>query len=181
VASAEEIFRQHGVRIRSLARGMLGNEADVEDVVQEVLLQVVRKLDTFRGQAQLTTWLHRITVNCALGHHRKNAPRRACEVSSPSELLLEWGRQPAGTRSLGGRPDRQVLDRELRRQIDRAIAQLPEIYRDPFMLSDVEGLADAEVGELLGLSVAAVKSRLHRARLLLREALSPYFPERAAV
>jgi RNA polymerase sigma-70 factor (ECF subfamily) len=160
---------------------MLGNEADVEDVVQEVLLQVVRKLDTFDGRAELTTWLHRVTVNCALLHRRKNAPRAAREVHAPLELLADRARPPAGTPERGVRPEKEALDRELRRQIERAIARLPEVYRDAFVLSDVQGLANAEIAQALGLSLPAVKSRLHRARLLLRDALAPYFREGTAV
>jgi RNA polymerase sigma-70 factor (ECF subfamily) len=87
--TAEGVFHAYAPRVHSLARRVLGNEADVEDVVQEVLLQVVRKLDTFGGRAALTTWLHRVTVNCALLHRRKNAPRAAREVHAPPEQLAE--------------------------------------------------------------------------------------------
>jgi len=153
---------------------MLGNDADIEDVVQEVLLQVVRKLGSFRGQAEVTTWLHRVTVNCALLHRRRNAPCRARQVWAPVEEVLERGRGPVAK----DRPDQRVLARETRQLIEVAIARLPDMYRDPFVLSDIEGMANAEIGKALGLSLAAVKSRLHRARLLLRDALAPHFRER---
>jgi RNA polymerase sigma-70 factor (ECF subfamily) len=172
--SAEEIFHQHLPRIYSLARRMLGNETDIEDVVQEVLLQVVRKLGSFRGQAEVTTWLHRVTVNCALLHRRRNAPTRARQVWAPVEEVVERGR--ASNRQ--ERPDQRVLAEETQNLIELAISRLPEMYRDPFVLSDIEGLANAEIGEALGLSLAAVKSRLHRARMLLRDALAPHFRER---
>jgi RNA polymerase sigma-70 factor (ECF subfamily) len=175
-ASAEEIFRLHGPRIYGLVRRMLGNEADVDDVVQDVLLQVVRKLESFRGEAELTTWLHRVAVNAALLHRRKNAPRLARQVQAPDEQIYDRGHCAAASRQ--NQPDRQAQERELRRLIEQAIERLPEIYRDPFVLSDIERLSNAEIGEALGLSLAAVKSRLHRARLLLRDALAPYFRER---
>jgi RNA polymerase sigma-70 factor (ECF subfamily) len=175
VPDAEGVFRQHWPRIYSLARLMLSNEADADDVVQEVLHQVVRRLDTFRGDAELTTWLHRVTVNCALACRRKDAPRLARQVKAPVEQVLDKGDAPAGQAQ--DRPDRRAAAAETRRLIEAAIAQLPEMYRHPFVLSDVEGLPNAEIAEVLGLSLPAVKSRLHRARLLLRDALAPYFPE----
>jgi RNA polymerase sigma-70 factor (ECF subfamily) len=171
--TAEAVFHTYAPRVFSLALRMLGNTADAEDVTQDVLLQVVRKLDTFRGRSSLTTWLHRVTVNAALAHRRRQARR-------PEEHLdvsLDCVAMHAG--SDGRVPDRQALDRELRRHLERAIARLPEMYRDVFVLADVEGLPNAEVGRLLGLGLAAVKSRLHRARLMVRDALAPYV-ERAA-
>src|SRR4249919_4375571 len=79
----EQVFRDHAPRVYNLARRMLGNDADAEDVTQDVLLQVVRKLDTFRGDAALPTWLHRVTVNAALAHRRKRARRDDGRVSDP--------------------------------------------------------------------------------------------------
>jgi RNA polymerase sigma-70 factor (ECF subfamily) len=91
------------------------------------------------------------------------------------EDVLERGH---GGSSDQERPDQRVLAEETRKLIELAIDRLPDMYRDPFVLSDIEGLANAEIGEVLGLSLAAVKSRLHRARLLLRDALAPHFRER---
>jgi len=172
--TAENVFHQYLPRVYSLARRMLVNETDVEDVVQEVLLQVVRKVDSFRGEAEVTTWLHRVTFNCALLHRRRNAPCRSRQVRIPVEDILERGRGPAGK----DRPDQRVLARETRHLIEAAIARLPAMYRNLFVLSDIEGVANAEIGLALGMSLAAVKSRLHRARLLLRDALAAHFRER---
>src|SRR5262245_15592981 len=83
--TAEQIFREHAPRIHSLAWRMLGNDADAEDVTAEVLVQVVRKLDTFRGESALTTWLHRVTVNAALALRRKRAARREQQTAEPVE------------------------------------------------------------------------------------------------
>jgi RNA polymerase sigma-70 factor (ECF subfamily) len=181
VPHPEGVFRQHARRIYNLARQMLPNEADAEDVVQEVLLQVVRKLGTFAGRAELTTWLHRVTVNCALSYRHKSAARAAREVHAPPEVLAERARPPAGTPEGDLGPEKKALDGELRRQVARAVAGLPEVYRGAWVLSAVEGLACAEVARALGLSLPAVRSRLHRARLLLRHALAPYVGEGHAV
>jgi RNA polymerase sigma-70 factor (ECF subfamily) len=176
----ESIFRDHAPRIYNLARRMLGNDADAEDVTQDVLLQVVRKLATFRGESALPTWLHRVTVNAALAHRRRRAVREEHRVTDPLEEFADDGHHPAPVRRWSVEPDRQALDDETHKLIERAIAQLPEIYRDVFVLADVEGLPNAEIGAMLGLSLAAVKSRLHRARLLMRKALAHHFEEVAA-
>jgi RNA polymerase sigma-70 factor (ECF subfamily) len=175
--TAEVIFHQYAGRIYNLAWRMLSNAADVEDVTQDVLLQVVRKLDTFRGEADLSTWLHRVTVNAALTHRRKQAPQRAREASTSVRHLEDSGQPASPVSCWGAAPDRQLISNEMRECIEKAIRGLPQMYRDPFVLSDIEGLPNAEIGELLGLSLPAVKSRLHRARLLLREALGPHCEE----
>jgi RNA polymerase sigma-70 factor (ECF subfamily) len=179
VLTAEAVFRLYAPRIDGLARRLLHNEADAEDVTQDVLLQVVRKLDTFRGEAEFTTWLHRVTVNMALAHRRRGAPRLAREVRAPLEEVEGRGRLPSPRPPEAG-PVHQVLGREARALIEQAVARLPEMYRQPFVLVQVEGLSYATVGAALGLSAAAVKTRLHRARLLLRAALGRHFPEGAA-
>jgi RNA polymerase sigma-70 factor (ECF subfamily) len=175
--SAEHVFREYAPRIYNLARRMLGNDADAEDVTQDVLLQVIRKLDTFRGESAFPTWLHKVTVNAALAHRRKRASREARRVHDPLDSFLEDGSHAAPVRPWSVRPEQEALDHETRSLIERAIMELPEIYRDVYVLSDVESLSNAEIGEILGLSVPAVKSRLHRARLLMRTALAPHFEE----
>jgi RNA polymerase sigma-70 factor (ECF subfamily) len=172
--TAEGVFYAYAPRVYSVARRMLNNDTDAEDVTQEVLLQVVRKLDTFRGEAGLTTWLHRVTVNAALTHRRKQKRRHEHQVDAPLDVLSEWSKAPSKS-ALPATPDQKLLDSEMREVIEAAITQLPEIYRDVYVLADVEGLSNAEIGEMLGLSIPAIKSRLHRARLMMREILEPYF------
>src|SRR6266545_1887197 len=87
--TAEQVFHQYAPRVYHLARRMLGNDADAEDVTQDVLLQVVRKLDTFRGEADITTWLHRVTVNAALAHRDKRARRAEHEARDPLDHFLD--------------------------------------------------------------------------------------------
>jgi RNA polymerase sigma-70 factor, ECF subfamily len=176
----EQVFRDYAPRIYNLAWRMLGNDADAEDVTQDVLLQLMRKLDTFRGESAFPTWLHRVTVNAALAHRRKRASRDEHRIRDPLDSFLENGMHAGPVRNWWIAPDQEVLDRETRELIDKAIANLPEIYRHVYVLADVEGLSNAEIGEMLGLSVSAVKSRLHRARLLMRSALASHFEEVAA-
>jgi RNA polymerase sigma-70 factor (ECF subfamily) len=176
----EDLFRDYAPRVYNLARRMLNNDADAEDVTQDVLLQVLRKLDTFRGQSAFPTWLHRVTVNAALAHRRKRAVREEGRVNDPLENFQDNGRHNHWVRPWSVPPDQEALDHETHQLIETAIAQLPEAYRDVYVLADVEGLANADIGEMLGLSVPAVKSRLHRARLQMRNALAPHFEEEEA-
>jgi RNA polymerase sigma-70 factor (ECF subfamily) len=175
--TVEQVFRDYAPRIYNLALRMLGNEADAEDVTQDVLLQLIRKLNTFRGESAFPTWLHRITVNAALAYRRKRASHEQHHVHDPLDDLLDGSRHAAPVRNWWIEPDKAAVDRETHRLIDKAIASLPEIYRDVYVLADVEGLANSEIADMLGLSVSAVKSRLHRARLLMRNALAPHFEE----
>jgi RNA polymerase sigma-70 factor (ECF subfamily) len=144
--SAEEVFHAYAGRVYSLARRMLGNDADAEDAALGVLLQLVCKLPSLRGEAEISPWLHRATVNAVLA--RRRGPERPLDHVAATQ------------------PD----------SLEAAIAQLPEMYRDVFVLADVEELPNAEIGQLLGLSLPAVKSRLHRARLMVRDSLAPYLP-----
>jgi RNA polymerase sigma-70 factor (ECF subfamily) len=178
--SPETLFQDYAPRVYTLARRMLGNEADAEDVTQDVLLQVLRKLDTFRGQSAFPTWLHRITVNAALAHRRKRAQREEHREPDPLERFESNGHMAQPVRRWSVEPDQAMLDRETQQLIEDAIGRLPEMYRDVYVLADVEGLANAEIGEMLGLSLSAVKSRLHRARLMMRDALAPHFEEVSA-
>jgi RNA polymerase sigma-70 factor (ECF subfamily) len=180
--TADQVFRDYAPRVYNLARRMLGNDADAEDVTQDVLLQVVRKLDTFRGESAFPTWLHRVTVNAALAHRRKRATRQARQSGESVDAALDdgYGYTPGSVRPWSVSPDQPVLDAETHELIERAIAGLPDTYRDVYVLADVESLPNAEIAEMLGLSVAAVKSRLHRARLMMRDALAPHFEEIAS-
>ena len=173
----EQVFREHAPRVYNLARRMLGNDADAEDVTQDVLMQVVRKLDTFRGEAALPTWLHRVTVNAALAHRKKRARRAEHEVHDPLNNFHDDGHHRSSVNRWVIAPEAEALNRETTELIEKAISRLPEIYRDVYVLADVEGLPNQEIAEMLGLGVPAVKSRLHRGRLLMRESLAPHFEE----
>lgn len=165
--TAEQVYLEFGSRVYSMARRMLSNEADAEDVAQDVFTQVVRKLPEFRGESALPTWLHRVTVNAALAHRRKRAVRDQTQFAGSATDLLEVGESDP--------PEERLLDEEQRALIDRGIAELPELYRNVLVLSDIEERSNADIAAELGLTVPAVKSRLHRARLLLRDKLAPHF------
>ncbi len=175
----QRVFAEYAPRVYRLARLLLGNDTDAEDVTQQVFLQVVRKLSGFRGDSTLSTWLNRVAVNAALAYRKQRGLRHRHELSEPPEEFTEGGSHVLPVRR-PPEPLPELLARELHEQIDRALLQLPEMYRDVFVLADVEERPNQEVADLLGLSLPAVKSRLHRARLLMRQALAPYFEEKAA-
>lgn len=175
----EQIFRDYAPRIYHLARRLLNNPADAEDVTQDVLFKVLRKVHTFRGDAALSTWLHRVTVNAALAFRRREASQHR-RVLRLQEQFSAAGAHRAPIRPWVPDVGARLQAEETRRLIEDAVARLPENYRDVFVLVDVEGVANGEAARLLGLSVGTVKSRLHRARLLMRAALAPYFEGVAA-
>ena len=174
--TAEQVYHDYAPRVFSVARSMVGSDFDAEDVTQDVLLQVIRKLPTFRGDPAFPTWLHRVTVNAALSHRRRLAVRQQHGLDRSLETCPETEATHASGRGVLP-PDDLLVGREELAMIDRAIAGLPKMYRVVFVLADVEGLPNAEVGERLGMSLPAVKSRLHRARAMLRETLTPHFDE----
>lgn len=171
----EFVFREFAPRIFHIARRMLGNDADAEDVTQDVLVQVIRKLDTFRGDAQLSTWLHRVTVNAALAFRQKRTNRQKHETTEAAADVLETAPPAGPVKRWAVGPDEPVLAAEQAAVIERAIAELPSPFRDVYVLADVEGLPNQDIADMLGLSVPAVKSRLHRARLRMRDSLAPHF------
>jgi RNA polymerase sigma-70 factor (ECF subfamily) len=174
--TAEQVFEAYAPQVYNLAHRMLNrNHADAEDITQEVLLQVVRKLNTFRRESELSTWLHRVTVNAVLAHRRRRARRPERQLDRSLDLL-----PIAGRRSTPRVPHQQAEEGEMHHLVERAIASLPEIYRDVLVLADIEGLPNAEIGQLLGMSLAGIKSRLHRARLMVRGRLAPHFEELCA-
>jgi RNA polymerase sigma-70 factor (ECF subfamily) len=175
--SAEQVYHDYAPRVYNTARRMVANDVDAEDVTQDVLLQVVRKLPSFRGEAAFPTWLHRVTVNTALTHRRRLAARQQHGLTDSLEVTEE---PPHEAARRGHAPDDQIIDREVRQLIDGAIDSLPQEYRAVFVLADIDGLPNAEIAGRLGLSLAAVKSRLHRARGMMREALAPHFSEAPA-
>lgn len=172
--SVEQVYHDYAPRVYNVARRMVSSDIDAEDVTQEVLLQVVRKLPSFRGDAAFPTWLHRVTVNAALSHRRRQAVRHDHGMRNAGDLGDDGALEvPGGFLS----PDDEVLSGETRQLIDDAVAALPWAYRVVFLLADIEGLPNAEIAERLDMTLPAVKSRLHRARAMLRDALAPHFED----
>jgi RNA polymerase sigma-70 factor, ECF subfamily len=157
----EELYSRHSRRVYSLCLRMTANTAEAEDLSQEVFIQLYRKVGSFRGESQFTTWLHRLTVNQVLMHFR----RRGVRVEQTTEDGSEVQRAERGTENPLQMP---VVDRIA---LDKAVSQLPPGYRAVFVLHDVEGHEHEEVARLLGCSVGTSKSQLHKARMKLRQLL----------
>ena len=162
--------------VYNLALRMLNDPQEAEDVLQETFLSAYKALPGFEGRSSLSTWLYRIASNASLMRLRKKRP----ETTSIDEPLeMEEGESlPRQFVDWSSVPEDELLNGESRRMMDEAVAELPEGLRIVFVLRDIEGLSTQEAGEVLELSEAAVKTRLHRARLALREKLSAYFAER---
>lgn len=181
------LVARHQRQIYRLALRMMGNEQDAEEVLQEAFLSAYQKLQEFRGDAAFNSWIYRIAANSALMRLRRK--RRAPDTTATLEE--QTSDLPAGPRFLndGGyaqpprsdwslRADDALANQQLGRAIEQAVANLPEEYRVVFLLKDVDGMSNDEIAQTLELSVPAVKSRLHRARLALREQLSEFFGAR---
>jgi RNA polymerase sigma-70 factor (ECF subfamily) len=164
----EELYGRHSGRLYNVACRMLGNAADAEDLVQEAFLQAHRKLETFRGDSALGTWLYRLLVNLCLDYVRSRAGRAAQATASLDEAEAAPARGHRLEHRLPStRPD-PVVERI---DLAQAIARLPEGSRAAFVLHEVEGLEHRDVAEILGISEGTSKSQLHKARLRLREML----------
>lgn len=158
-----------------LALRILGDPQDAEDVLQETFLKAYRSLPSFEGRANISTWLYRIATNEALMLIRRRRPELLLmdeeeekqDAVSPN-LIVDWG----------ALPERELLSNEVKQFLDQAVQQLSPNLRMVFLLRDVAGLSIQDTAQELGISEAAVKTRLLRARLRLREELSEYFNER---
>jgi RNA polymerase sigma-70 factor (ECF subfamily) len=171
----EHLLETYGDRVYRLAIRITGNEQDAEEVVQDALWTAARKIDTFKGESAFGSWVYRITANAAYQKLRTRRGRRQ-EVSwdalSPGldeqrpylEPMADWS----------GKVEEPALQAELRTVLTAAINDLPTDYRTAFLMHDVEGLSNPEIAETLHISLPAVKSRVHRSRLFLRERLGRY-------
>ena len=170
--------REHSTNVYNLALKLTGDPAAAEDVLQETFLSAFRSIAHFEAKSQLSTWLYRIAYNAALMRLRK----RQVETVSLDEPVEddEGVPQPRDFADWSENPERVVLDAEMRRVMDEAVGTLSETLRSVFVLRDVNGLSTAQTAQVLGLSEEAVKSRLLRARLALREKLSAYMAGRVA-
>ena len=172
-AAFTELVRRYEGKVYQLALRLTGNQMDANDVIQEVFLSVYQKLHTFRGQAAFSSWLYRITANASFA--KLNQRKRAAAVSIDDVLPAVEGQSPGGTFSeWSQKPDTILFNKEARAALEKAINDLPEEFRTVVILRDVENQSNQEVAEILNLSVAAVKSRLHRARRALRRTLGEY-------
>jgi len=162
VPAFEELYKRHSSRLYSVAYRMTGSAADAEDLLQDIFLQVYRRIDSYRGEAALGTWLHRLAVNACLDFLRSKQGRRQQVTDS---LDAPDAFEPNAHASW--RPDAALT----RLDLERAVAQLPPSYRRAFLLHDVEGLEHHEVSDMLGIAEGTSKSLVHKARMRLRTLL----------
>ena len=165
----------HSPLVSRLALRLMGNEVEAEDVLQETFLSAFRNIDSFEGRSGLGTWLYRIAYNASMMRLRKTEP-----YSVSVEETLEGDGQYIIPRQMFDwccLPESDFESDEVREELEKAIGELPESLRVVFMLRELEGLSTAETAGALDISEGAVKVRLHRARLWLRERLSPYFSD----
>lgn len=176
VAGDQATFRvlveRHSRDVFRLAFRMTGNEHDAEDIVQETFLRAYRALHQFEARANFGTWLHRVAINCALDHLRR-VKRREEESYAQNPAGEEEGDASSSIPSSGPTPERLLLSAELKRKIERAMAELTDRERAAFVLRHFEGCSIKEIGKVLGLRENAAKNAVFRAVQKLREALQP--------
>ncbi|MFZ1701951.1 MAG: RNA polymerase sigma factor [Pyrinomonadaceae bacterium] len=161
MAAFEEIYKRHHRRVYSVCLRMLKSPTEAEDLTQDVFIQLYRKVGSFRGDSAFTTWLHRMTVNQVLMHFRKRIVKY--------EKTTEEGDTPDQAVTGSANPERmRIVDKIA---LENAVEQLPNGYRNVFVLHDVEGFEHEEVARILGCSVGTSKSQLHKARLKLQKLL----------
>ena len=174
-AALAELADLYGPKIYQLAFRYLRNKEDAEEVTQDVLFKVYRKVGEFRGDSALSSWIYRITFNAAMSRVRTAQFQRAQEEdrliasddgesSSAQPDIADWSNMA----------DERVLRSQLRRRVLRAILALPVIYRAPVMLRDIHGMSTEEASAMLKVKDQTLKSRLHRGRLILRKQLADF-------
>jgi RNA polymerase sigma-70 factor (ECF subfamily) len=174
-SAVADLAGAYGARMFQLALRYTRNREDAEEVVQDVLMKVRDKIDAFRGDAALSSWIHRITFNTAMSRLRSTRATRLHEVSdepvATADDLVSRAIDPADWSNLG---DELVLRAELRDALQAAVAELPAIYRAPVILRDLKGMSTEEASRRLNVKDQTLKSRLHRGRLILRERLAQF-------
>ena len=158
--------------VYNTALKLLANETEAECVLQETFLKVFQALPTFKGQSSLSTWIYRIATNYALMRLRARKKEAADLDESQSDISQDT--IDTFNRTLGNNPLNTVINNELRESMQQAIEELPPKFRSVFILKDIEGYSLKEIADMLDMTLAAVKSNLHRARLFLRDRLANY-------
>jgi RNA polymerase sigma-70 factor (ECF subfamily) len=178
--AVRQLAELYGPRIHQLALRHMKNREDAEEVTQDVLMKVYRKIGAFRGDSALSSWIYRITFNTAMSRLRQHRGERTAEQERDRVLaVLDMSdegaqRTPADRADWSHMPDEELLRFELRKAVEVAVRELPEIYREPVNLRDFEGLTTEEASTRLNVKDQTLKSRLHRGRLLLRERLQAF-------
>lgn len=170
----EELVRTYGRRLYSASFRIVRNQQDAEDAVQETFLKVFRSIDSFRGQSSLYTWLYKILTNESLMKVRERSKGEVVDIDSYLPQF-EYGQHTGSIQDWTGFPDLALESKELAEFFEQCIDELPEPYRLPYILKDVEKLSEDEVCQILDLSRAAMKNRVHRARLVIRQRMEEHF------
>ena len=169
-----ELASTYGPRIQQLAFRYVKNWEDAEEVTQDVLMKVYKKIDAFRGDAALSSWIYRITFNTAMSRLRSGRMARMTEVQPAENSAENPERATQDQADWSSLADDQVLRGEMRLRLVDALKELPPVYRIPVILRDIQGLSTEEASAVLRVKPQTLKSRLHRGRLILREHLSDF-------
>jgi RNA polymerase sigma-70 factor, ECF subfamily len=169
--SFEILVNRYRSRVERLAYRFTRDKPDAEEIRQEVFLTVYRKISQFEGKSSFSTWLYRITVNASLMKLRGKSPS---EVSSMEEMKSSIQNERSDRYP---DPDKNIITEEVLNQIEKAMGKMPDDFKTIIVLRDIENFSNEETAEIMDISVAAVKSRLHRARLYLREKLKNLYEE----
>jgi RNA polymerase sigma-70 factor (ECF subfamily) len=170
-----ELASTYGPRIHQLAFRYLKNWEDAEEVTQDVLMKVHRKIDAFRGDSALSSWIYRITFNTAMSRLRNGRFSRPHEVAPADDAGERTAFDPA---DWSGLADDQVMRAEMRNRLIGALTHLPQVYRVPVILRDIQGMSTDEASAVLRVKPQTLKSRLHRGRLILRQYLGEFAESR---
>ncbi len=176
-AAYDELVRAYAPRLLAVAQRYVGDAATAEDCVQEAFLSAFRALENFEGRSTLATWLHRITVNASLQTLRRRSARDEIDIEPLLPTFDDEGFLDGPASTGAADAETLLLVDDVRHTVRRAIDQLPVSYRSILLLRDIEGLSVKEAAEMLELSEANAKVRLHRARCALRKLLEPLLSE----
>jgi RNA polymerase sigma-70 factor (ECF subfamily) len=171
--ATEQLVERYANRVYRLALRITGSHEDAEEVTQDTLWTAGRKVHTFKGESAFGSWIYRITANAAYMKLRSRRAK-ASEIALDDVLPAFDGGHFEPMADWSSRVDEQTLQNELRRVLEGAIDQLPPDYRTALVLHDIEGLSNPDIAEALGISLPAVKSRVHRSRLFVRKQLAEY-------
>ena len=171
----DELVKRYRDKVYRLSFKILRHEEDASEALQDAFLSAYRGIKNFKAESTFSTWLYRIATNASLMKYRR---RREGHISLEQSQSPEGGGEPLQIPDWTSQPLTDLLNSETREAMEDGIQKLPEELRTVFVLRDIEGLSNSEVSEVLQLSVAAVKSRLHRARIFLRDRLNRHFAER---
>lgn len=172
--AADQLARIYGPMIHQLAFRYMKSWEDAEEVAQDVMMKVVRRIEAFRGDSALSSWIYRITFNTAMSRLRNSKHSRPLEVLQADLSQDSSASEPFDVPDWSGLGDDAVMRAQLREALAQALTELPDVYRVPVVLRDIQGLSTEEASQVLQVKTQTLKSRLHRGRMMLRERLSEF-------